>query len=148
MNLSKNVKVTQALGYFAAGQTKETSSIIDMDGYEGVMFVVSLGTLIQNGTLHAYLEENTANTTVGMVAAPTTVAAHTVSAGDAALTQSCIIYDVYQPGKQFVQMNITPATQNAVILGITAVQYTSRVKPPTADASVIASFMYQSPAEA
>ena len=147
MNLSKNVKVTQALGYFAAGTTKRTSAIIDMANYEGVMFVVGLGTIIENGTLDAYCEENTSNTTVGMARIPASTVALTVTAGMAAKTSSCILVDVYQPKEQFVQCNITPATSNAVILGIVAIQYKGKNKPSVQDASVLATNFFQSPSE-
>lgn len=133
-NLSSQVKIDQVLGYFAAGQTKRTSSIIDMANYEGCLFVVELGTTIENGTLDAYVEENTANATSGM-ATITGTAAHTVTAANAALTSSCIVVDVYKPRERYLQCNITPGTQNAVILGITAIRYNGRVKPdasPTA----------------
>ena len=51
MNLLKNCKVDAILGYYAAGQTKRTSDIIDMSGYEGVLFVALLGTIIEGGTI-------------------------------------------------------------------------------------------------
>lgn len=147
MNLSKNVKQTPVLGYYAAGTTKRTSAIVDMAGYEGVRFTVLLGTLIQNGTLDAYCEENSTNSTTGMARIPASTTAVTVTAGMAALTVSSIIIDVYQPGKQYIQCNITPATQNAVILGIIADQYNGKVKPSVQDASVIATNFFQSPSE-
>lgn len=147
MNLSKNVKVTQALGYFAAGQTKRTSSIIDMSGYEGVMFIAGLGTIIENGTVDVYCEENSVNSTGGMARIPSSTVALTVTAGMAAKTQSCILVDVFQPKEQFVQCNVTPATSNAVILGVVAIQYKGKNKPSVQDASVIATNFFQSPSE-
>jgi hypothetical protein len=147
MNLSRNVNIIQAGGYFAAGVTKRTSSILDMSGYEGVIFIVSLGTIINAGTLDAYAEEHSLNQTSGMARIPAASTVVTVNTTMAALTQSCIIVDYYQPVKRYVQFNITPASQNAVVLGITAIQYTGKVKPPTADASVLAVVFNQSPAE-
>ena len=128
MNLSKNVKVDQILGYFAAGTTKRTSAILDMKGYEGVLFVAGLGTIIENGTVDVYPEQNTSDTTVGMAELAGT-AAYTVTTAAAALTYSCILVDVYKPLEQFIQCNITPATQNAVILGIVAIRYKGKMGP-------------------
>lgn len=130
MNLSANVKVDQVLGYYAAGQTKRTSDIIDMAGYEGCLFIAELGTVLENGTIDVFVEQNSSNTTVGMARLATTTV-HTVTAADAALAKSCIIVDVYKPKEQFLQCNITPATQNAVILGITAIRYETRSAPKT-----------------
>ncbi|MFH2075696.1 MAG: hypothetical protein ABIJ57_10185 [Pseudomonadota bacterium] len=96
MNLSKNVKIDQILGYFAAGVTKRTSAILDMKGYEGVLFVAGLGTIIENGTVDVYPEQNTSDTTVGMAEQAGT-SAYTVTAAAAALTYSCILVDIYKP---------------------------------------------------
>ena len=129
-NLSKSVAVDQVLGYFAAGTTKRTSSIIDMAGYEGVMFIAGLGTTIENGTLDVYVEQHTLNQTSGMARLATTTV-HTVTAANAALTQSAVVVDVYRPRERYLQINITPADQNAVILGVTAIRYNGKLEPST-----------------
>jgi len=128
VNLSKNVKIDAVLGYYAAGVTKRTSDILDMTGYDGVVFVALLGTIIEAGTIDVYPEENTANSTVGMAELAGT-AAYTVTAAAAALTKSCIVVDVYRPLKRYVQCNITPASQNAVICGMIALRYKGKLKP-------------------
>lgn len=146
MSLLSTVKVDQVLGYFAAGTTKRTSSIVDMAGYDGVLFIAGLGTIIANGTLDVFVEQNTANSTSGMARLATTTA-HTVTTANAALTQSAIAVDVYRPRERYLQCNITPATQNAVILGIVAIRYRGRVQPD-ANADLLTSFILASPAEA
>lgn len=121
-NLTDNAKIDQVLGYYAAAQNKVTSDILDMAGYEGVVFIAGLGTIIEAGTIDVYPEQNTVNSVSGMAELAGT-AAYTVTAAAAALTKSCIIVDVYKPQERYVQCNITPATQNAVILGIVAIRY-------------------------
>ena len=71
-----------------------------------------------------------------------------MSAADALLAKSCILYDAYQPQTRFIQLNVDPDNANEEILGVVAIQYNGKKKPPEADASVIASFFYQSPDEA
>lgn len=146
MNLSKNVQVDQLLGYFAAGTTKRTSTIIDMAGYDGVMFIASLGTLIEAGTVDVFVEQNTANSTSGMarLAGQT---AHTVTAANALLSSSAIVVDIVNPTEQYLQCNITPASQNAVVLGIVAIRYRGRVKP-TLNSALLKSTLLPGPAEA
>lgn len=146
-SILKNMDVKQVLGYYAAGTTKRTSDIIDMQGYDGVLFVAGLGTLIENGTLDVFVEQNTANSTVGMARLATT-AVHTVTAANALLTKSAILVDVYRPRERYVQCNITPATQNAVILGIVAILYKAQSVPVTQGATVIKSTQLIEPAEA
>jgi hypothetical protein len=144
--LLQEVQVDQVLGYFAAGTTKRTSTILDMEGYDGVMFVAGLGTIIENGTLDVFVEQNTANSTSGMARLATTTA-HTVTAANAALTQSAIVVDVFRPQERYLQCNITPATQNAVILGIVAIRYKGRTKP-TLNSSLLKSTQLSAPVEA
>lgn len=145
MNLSKNAQIDQILGYYAAGVTKRTSDIIDMSDYEGVVFIAALGTIIEAGTLDVFVEQNTANSASGMarLAGQT---AHTVTAADAALVKSAIIVDVFQPKERYLQCNITPAAQNAVILGITAIRYNGK-KSPAANAGLLKATVLASPAE-
>ena len=141
MNLSANVKVDQVLGYYAAGTTKRTSDIVDMSGYDGCLFVCELGTIIENGTIDCFVDQNTANSTSGMARLATTTA-HTVTAANAALAKSCILIDVYQPQERYLQCNITPATQNAVILGITAIRYSGKVKPATGSTALKSTLLF------
>lgn len=146
MNLSTNTQVDQILGYSAAGQVKTTSDIINMSGYEGVLFVVELGTLLETGTLDAYVEQNTINSVTGMARLATTTV-HTVTAANALLAKSCILVDVWQPREQFLQCNITPGVANAVILGITAIRYRG-TKRPSGSVTALKSTALQSPNEA
>lgn len=146
MNLSKNVQIDQVLGYFAAGTTKRVSAILDMAGYDGVIFIANLGTLIEAGTVDVYVEQNIINSVTGM-ARLAGQAVHTVTAADAALTYSAIVVDIANVVEQYVQCNITPAAQNAVILGCVAIRYSGRVKPP-ANAAILRSTLLNGPAEA
>lgn len=131
MNLSKNVKVTQLLGYFAAGQTVRKSAILDMAGYEGVMFVYSFGTILDTGVIACGVNGNTTNATGGTALTAATATA-TVTATTASLTSSAIVTEVYQPDpatSRYLEAMITPTVANTVILGIVAIQYQGKVKP-------------------
>lgn len=127
-NLTDNVKIDAVLGYYAAGTTKRTSDILDMAGFDGVVFVAVFGTIIENGTLDVFPEQHTLNQTSGMAEIAGT-SAYTITAGAAALTKSCIIVDVWKPQERYVQCNITPAAQNAVICGMVAIRYGGRLTP-------------------
>lgn len=145
-SLLTEVKIDQVLGYYAAGQTKRVSDIVDMAGYEGVLFVAELGTIIENGTVDVFVEQHTLNQTSGMARLATTTV-HTVTAANATLAKSAIAVDVYRPKERYLQANITPATQNAVILGVTAIRYRGVIKPD-ANADLLKSTQLTSPAEA
>lgn len=149
MNLLKNVKVSQILGYTAAGTTAKKSTIVDMAGYEGCMFIFHLGALTEAGTVACDINGNSTNATGGTKLAGT--AALTTTAAMAALTESCQVVDIYQPDPasyRYLEAMLTPAAQTAVILGITAIQYNGKVKPTTQAASVLKSTQLVSPAAA
>lgn len=143
-NLLGKVKIDQVLGYYAAAQSKRTSDIVDMSGWEGCIFVAGLGTIIENGTLDVAVEQNTLNSTGGMAAVAGT-AAHTVTAANALLAKSCIVVDIYKPRERYLQCYITPAAQNAVILGIVAIRYNGTAPDVT---GAIKATILASPAEA
>lgn len=145
MNLFGSVKIDQVLGYYAAGTTTRTSDIVDMQDYEGCIFVAELGTVIEDGTVDVFVEQNTSNATSGMARLATTTA-YTVTAGDATAAKGCIVVDVYKPRERYLQCNITPATKSAVILGITAIRYNGRSKPDVT--GPLKSTVLVSPAEA
>jgi len=141
---SQNLKITPVLGYFAAGTTKRVSSIIDMDGFDGVVFVGVLGTTIEAGTVDVFVEQHTLNQTSGMARVATTTV-YTVPATPAALTS--IQVDVFKPKERYLQANITPAVQNAVICGMVAIQYKGHNCPVVNEATVVKSTRLVSPAE-
>jgi len=129
MNLLTNVKVDQVLGYYAAGTTVEKSAIVDMAGYEGCMFIFELGTILDTGVITCNVNGNTINATGG---ANLGSAVATVTATTAALTQSAIVVDIFQPQpttSRYLEAAITPSVANAVILGITAIRYQGKYKP-------------------
>jgi len=146
MNLLKNVKIDQILGYTAAGTDAKTSDIIDMSGYDGCLFIAEFDTIIEAGTINVQVLQNTADSTSGMAAVAGT-AAHTVTAANAALSQSAIAVDIYRPAERYLEVIVTPATQNAVICGVTAIRYKGKMGPD-ANGDLLKGTQLISPAEA
>ena len=128
MGLTQHVQIDQILGYSAAGTTAQTTDILDMSGFDGVVFIAEFGTVITAGTINVQVLQNSSNSTSGMAAVAGT-SAYTVTASDAAKAKNCIVVDVFQPTKRFLEATITPASQNAVITGVTAIRYNAKVKP-------------------
>lgn len=128
MNLLKNVKIDQILGYFAAGVTAKTTDIIDMQGYDGALFIAEFGTIIEDGTIAVDIYQDT-ESGGGTMAKVSGTSAHTVTAANAALTQSAIAVDIYKPQERYLEAIVTPAVQNAVILGVTVIRYKGKMGP-------------------
>ena len=147
MNLTQKVITEIAHAPVAAGATDVTDcKVIDMQNFEGVRFIVGLGTLTSGAVtsinvLQADAKASGTALTAGADLAGTKVAA--VDTGD----NKVYIVDVYRPTKRYVQLLIKRATQNAVVDLAIAEKYGARVLPVTQDADVGASEVHTSPAE-
>jgi len=138
MSLLNEVKITRVANAAAAAQTEVLSSVLDMQGYDGVMFVALLGDITATSVLTLTAKGNTASST----SSPTPVtqvatAAFTAGASDA--DNKVLVVDVFDPELRYVFASLTRTTANAVVDGIIAIQYTAELRPTTQDASVLAS---------
>ncbi len=133
-NLAKDIRSIALLGYFAAGQTTRTSSVLDLAGFDGVMFCLHLGTVTDASVVTLTVKENTANST----SSPTPVSPSGLTSVLTAATSSntILIVDIYRPLLRYLFATVGIATQNAEILGITAHLYGPRIVPVTQDATV------------
>lgn len=137
MNLSKSIKVTVVEAAAAAAQTELVTDVLDMSGYEGVLFIALTGDVTVASVLTLTAKANSANS----VSSPTPItqkatAAHTASATDA--DSKLLMVDVYKPTLRYVFASLTRTAADAVVGGIIAIQYGPASKPTTQAASVIA----------
>lgn len=138
MNLSKGIKVTVVEAAAAAAQTELVTDVLDMSGYEGVMFIAMLGDVSDTSVLTLTAKGNSANS----VSSPTPVtqkATDAFTAGAATADSKILMVDVYKPALRYMFASLTRTTANAIVGGIIAIQYEAKTKPTTQDASVIAS---------
>lgn len=137
MNLSKNIKVSVVEAAAAAAQTALTTDVLDMSGYEGVLFIALTGDVTSGSVLTLTAKANSANST----SSPTPItqkATDAFTAGASDADSKVLMVDVYKPTLRYVFAELTRTTQNAVVGGIIAIQYGAHNKPTTQDASVIA----------
>lgn len=140
MSLLKNVKVAYVAGAAVAAQTEVLSTVLDMTGYDGVMFIALLGDVTATSVLTLTAKGNTASST----SSPTPVtqkatSAFTAGASDA--DSAALIVDVYDPAMRYMFASLTRTVANAVVNGIVAIQYKAEYRPTTQDATVIANAM-------
>ena len=138
MNLSKDIKITVVEAAAAAGTTELVSDVLDMTGYEGIMFIALTGDVTDTSVLTLTAKGNTANS----VSSPTPVTQKATDAFTADATSAdskVLMVDVYKPAMRYMFASLTRATANAVVGGIIAIQYDAKTKPTTQDATVIAS---------
>jgi len=138
MNLSKSIKVTVVEAAGGAAQTALTSDVLDMSGYEGVIWIALLGDVSDTSVLTLTAKGNSADS----VSSPTPItqkATDAFTAGATSADSKVLMVDVYKPTLRYQFCSLTRTVADAVVGGIIAIQYGPGVKPTTQHASVIAS---------
>lgn len=138
MNLSKETKTVRVANAAAAAQTEVLSSVLDMQGYDGVMFIALLGDVTATSVLTLTAKGNTASSTSSPTPV-TQVATAPFTAGASDADNKLLVVDVFNPALRYVFASLTRTTANAVVDGIVAIQYTAEQRPTVADATVLAS---------
>ena len=143
MNIGKNIKVTRVLNAVATGITAQNSSVVDMQGYDGVMFIGAVGALTATAVTGLKAQQGAASNLSDAADLEGSLASipDTGSNGVA-------VVDVYRPQERYVRAVFSRAVAGAVLDGIIAIQYKGMKKPTTHDATtVIAAKYLNSPAE-
>lgn len=137
-HLLKDIKITVVEAAAAAAQTDLTTDVLDMTGYEGVMWIALTGDVTSGSVLTLTAKGNSANS----VSSPTPVtqkASDAFTAGAATADSKAIVVDVFRPTLRYQFAVLSRTTQDAIVGGIIAIQYKADTKPTSQDASVIAS---------
>lgn len=121
-----DVKITKLNDATVAGVTAINSAVVDMAGYDGVVFLTSTGTVLATGTATVKVQQDTA---VGMGAAAD-LAGTSQAVVDTDDNKS-IAVDVQRPLERYLRLVITRATANSDWGPIWALQYRARVLPVT-----------------
>ena len=124
MNLSKRSRVTFASVPVAAGTTAASGAVIDMQGYEGAMFLFGIGT-----------ESSTSGGTCAVQGAAASTGAFTTLSG-ASKTYAAgdddkgIVIDVWKPRYRYLRSLFTPSTTAGTEFGgVFCTQYGARKYP-------------------
>ena len=141
MNLTDGIKISEAHAPIAAAlNTDANTDILDMTGFDGVVFIVPIEDSAATGVATVTVEANTANSDSGMAAISGAVATVTDSAGgNDNLNGKLLIVDVYRPQKRYLQAAITSTIANIAFGTAIAIRYQGTKLPATDDATVAAS---------
>src|SRR5712691_8487923 len=127
MNLSDYVQVIHHMNAVVAGTTNQNGAAwIDMQGYDGVMFIADLGAL--SATQVTKLQAQGANDSSGGGSSAFTTDAVTPAMADGD-SNKCLVLDVFRPTKRFVRATVQRGTANAVIDCVIAILYQADKKP-------------------
>jgi hypothetical protein len=136
-----SILTTTTLG--AAGTSTITSSALNMAGFDGVLFLVPLGTIVSGAVTSLKIQQSSDD---GSSDDYTDVAgtAQTIADTD---DDKCLYVDMQRPGKQYLKLIVSRATQNATIGGIFAIQYQKRSLGTASHGSNVAGEQWLTPAE-
>lgn len=140
LSMLKDCKITRVLNSVTAGTSDQDGTVLDMTGYDGVLFIAALGDVTATSVDELQVFGNTASST----SSPTpveltndTAGPYTAGASDA--DNKLLIVDVVRPAYRYVFPRVKRGTANAVIDGVIAIQYRSREVPVTQGSTVLAS---------
>ena len=135
LNLSKEVKVTRVMDAVAAGKNDtQEGTVLDMAGFDGVVFIAALGTLTATAITDLRAQQGKLADGSDMADLEGTKVSLVAGTDDNKLA----VLDVYRPQERYVQCNIVRATEDAVIDGVIALQYKGRKAPVTHDPTTVA----------
>ena len=125
MNLTKNAKVSQVITPTAgaAGTDDINGTTLDMSGFEGVTFIVTMGAITSGAVTSAKVQQDS-DSAMG-TAADLLGTGLTIADTD---DEDVFVLDVYKPAERYVRLVIDRGTQNAVVSAV-AIQYGAHKTP-------------------
>jgi len=143
MNLGKHIKISQAIppASGAAGTSDINGATLDMAGYDGVLILVTFGTITSGAVTSIKAQQGAASNLSD--AADLAGTGQTIADTD---DEKTFYIDLYRPQERYVRLVIDRGTQNAVVAEALYAQYRGRKKPPT-HGSNVSGETHVSPAE-
>jgi len=135
--LSENVKITKIKAYQAANTTTITSDEVDMEGFEGVIFIADGGTAAANTGI-----KGRQDTATGMGTADDLEGTSNLS--DA--TQTDMVLDIFRPQERFLDCQVLRGT-STTIEAVWAIQYGAKKAPVDNETTAQAYELHVSPDE-
>ena len=130
MNLVARTNAKVVSAGVAAGTTKISASLIDMQGWDGVYFIFLFGALTASQVTTPQVFGGQQSGGGDQAQLPSAVA-NALADGN---SNTAVIIDVYRPSQRYLGAVVTRGTANAVLQGIIAVQYQGRRQPPASTA--------------
>lgn len=141
--LSDNV-VEVVLGAQADGTGTQTSSIVDMSGYESATFVACFDDVDNTATLALSIQENTINSTSGMTAVQGSA---TFTAGATNADDKILALEIVKPRKRYLRASLVIGVANATTSKILCIRSRAAVRPVTQGTLDTTSITLVSPSE-
>lgn len=141
-NLSKDIAIDRVQNAAAAGTTTLTTSAVDMQGFDGVIFVAAFGTITDGTPAIKARQGAQSNMSDGADLAGTSTALAITDDNKLA------VLDVCKPTERYVDCQVVRGgSTGAVVDGVIAIRYHANKKPTVQGTTVGAIETHISPAE-
>jgi hypothetical protein len=145
--LTNKVLTIRAHAPVAAGSTNVTdSTVIDMQDYEGVRFIIGFGAITSGAATSIAVQQAVAKSSATALTSGADLLGSGITVADDD-DNKLVITDILKPRERYVQVHILRATQNAVVDLVIAEVYGAKKLPVTQDTTVASSETHASPAE-
>ena len=146
-NLLKNAKITRvhAGGAGAASATPTKGTILDMAGFQSVMFIAEMGDVVSGSVVSLRAAQATTNDTNEMDLLAGSAGG---TAGASDIDDKLIVLDVVRPNERYIEVQLFHTTQNAPFDSILAIQYDAKDMPVTQGSTVYDAETLANPNEA
>jgi len=139
MNLCKNVKITKVGDYESAGTGAVNSTAVDMQGWDGVLFLT---------TMHVANSGNYINAAQGDLSNGSDAADLEGTKVVCEYADVAMWLDIYKPIDRYVRVEAVRAGSSTAMGEIWAIQYSGRIMPQDNDTmNTITGKLHISPAE-
>jgi len=144
MNLSTAVKAIRLSNAAAAATTTITSSALDTKGFDGALFIVTMGAIAATSVCSAKLQQSSDD---GVADGYSDLLGTSIAIADDDDNQLVLI-DITQPRKRYLKLVLARATATAVVDSISALLYDAKNEPTLHHAATVVGFeLHNSPAE-
>ena len=118
------ISIAVAASARAAGQTAINGAMVDMQGYEGVVAVVEMGTIAATAVTSIKWQQSDTTTAADFTDLERTGLAIADDDDD-----KIFVSELYKPTKRYVRTVVARATANAALRAATYIQYKPREAP-------------------
>ena len=143
MNFIGNVKISRVEDGAVAGVTVLTSDVVDMQNFDGLVFLAALGDVLDTGVNVLQAQHSDVGDGSGMVDITASVVSWTADATDA--DDKLMLLEIFRPTKRFLRVTLTRTVANTVLDGIFAFQSNPAEAPVTQHSSVLVKDFQLSP---
>lgn len=131
MNLNKNIKISQAITVTngAAGTTAINGASCDMQGYFGLLAMITFGAIVAGAVTSIKAQGSDDNSSWSDLADTGQTIADTDD-------EKTFYIDIYRPRHRYNRLVVSRGTQNATVADALYLQYDARKAPPSHGSNV------------